>query len=130
MDEFLFHLKKKPGEGPTAFVSRFKAVLSRLEMLIAADKAVHKGTKRRKPQQDPEGSSTESSDISCAPLEEPGLTEEKVKGAAAEGNPSASAGVEESSQHQPSNIFASTLSDRFLFSRQHEHCITTTCLQS
>ena len=39
VDEFLFHLKRRSGEGPTAFVSRFKSVLSRLETLIAAEKS-------------------------------------------------------------------------------------------
>ena len=38
VDEFLFHLKRRSGEGPTAFVSRFKSVLSRLEALIALEK--------------------------------------------------------------------------------------------
>ena len=94
LDEFLFHLKKKPGEGPTAFVSRFKAVLARLETLIAADKAVQKGTKRRRPLKGPKQPDSETSDISGSPPEEPGLTEEKVKAAAAEAETSASASVD------------------------------------
>ena len=46
VDEFMFHLKRKQGEGPTAFVSRFRTALNRLESLIAADRAVQ--SKRRK----------------------------------------------------------------------------------
>ncbi|CAE6947351.1 GIP [Symbiodinium sp. CCMP2456] len=50
VDEFLFHLKRRGNEGPTAFVSRFKAVLSRLETLVAAERAQQKGsTKRQRP---------------------------------------------------------------------------------
>ena len=39
VDDFLFHLKKRSNEGPTAFISRFKTVLRRLETLVAADRA-------------------------------------------------------------------------------------------
>ena len=41
-DDFLFHLKRRSGEGATAFTSRFRAAASRLENLIAADGAAGK----------------------------------------------------------------------------------------
>ena len=47
VDEFLFHVKRKQGEGPTAFVSRFRTALNRLESLISADRAAQ-SKKRRK----------------------------------------------------------------------------------
>lgn len=47
IDEFLFHLKKRPAEGTTAFSARFKTALSRLENLIQQEReAAH--AKRRK----------------------------------------------------------------------------------
>ena len=93
VDEFLFHLKKKPGEGPTAFVSRFKTGLSRLETLIAADKAVQKGKKRRRKVKIEPASASSSSDLSSMATEdeEPTLTKERVDAAAAEAETPASA---------------------------------------
>ena len=75
VDEFLFHLKRRGGEGPTAFISRFKTVLRRLESLIAADKAAQAASsaKRQKIEVD---SQVTSSD-------EEGLTAERVEAAAA-----------------------------------------------
>ena len=93
VDEILFHLKKKPGEGPTAFVSRFKTGLSRLETLIAADKAVQKGKKRRRKVKIEPASASSSSDLSSMATEdeEPTLTKERVDAAAAEAETPASA---------------------------------------
>ena len=48
VDDFLFYLKKRPNEGATAFTSQFKATLSRLETLVAADKAARKQSKARR----------------------------------------------------------------------------------
>ena len=50
VDEFLFGVRRRPNEGPTAFISRFRTCLSRLETLIAADKAAqrHQGKRRRR----------------------------------------------------------------------------------
>ncbi|CAE7319664.1 GIP, partial [Symbiodinium sp. CCMP2456] len=88
VDEFLFHLKRKGHEGPTAFVSRFKAVLSRLETLVAAEKAQQKGsTKRRRSSKrtsSPDGEpSTSSLSSDHAEDEEPVLTKDRVEAAAA-----------------------------------------------
>ena len=47
IDDFLFHLKKRPHEGTTAFSARFKTALSRLETLIHSEWEASK-TKRRK----------------------------------------------------------------------------------
>ena len=47
VDEFLFYLKRRPNEGATQFVSRFKSTLSRLETLVAADKVAQKARKRK-----------------------------------------------------------------------------------
>ena len=52
IDEFLFHLKKRPHEGATAFSSRFKTQLARLEHLITQERVAAQ-VKRRKIQ--PEG---------------------------------------------------------------------------
>eukprot|EP00435_Cladocopium_sp_Y103_P058445 s521_g20.t1 len=47
IDDFLFHLKKRPAEGTIAFSARFKTALSRLENLIQQEReAAH--AKRRK----------------------------------------------------------------------------------
>ena len=48
VDEFLFYLKRRPNEGATQFVSRFKSTLSRLETLVAADKMAQKARKRKR----------------------------------------------------------------------------------
>ena len=48
IDEFLFHLKRKPHEGATAFASRFKTALARLENLIAAEREASHAKRRRK----------------------------------------------------------------------------------
>ena len=47
IDDILFHLKKRPHEGTTAFSARFKTALSRLETLIHSEREASK-TKRRK----------------------------------------------------------------------------------
>ena len=47
IDDILFHLKKRPHEGTTAFSARFKTALSRLETLIHSEWEASK-TKRRK----------------------------------------------------------------------------------
>ena len=51
IDEFLFHLKRKPHEGATAFASRFKTALARLENLIAAEREASHAKRRRKDDQ-------------------------------------------------------------------------------
>ena len=48
IDEFLFHLKRKPHEGATAFASRFKTALARLENLISAEREASHAKRRRK----------------------------------------------------------------------------------
>ena len=45
---FLFHLKRKPQERATAFASRFKAALARLENLISAESEASHAKRRRK----------------------------------------------------------------------------------
>ena len=82
VDEFLFHLKHRSGEGPTAFISRFKTVLRRLESLIAADKAAQSATSKRQ-KMEPEPGVTSS--------EEESPTAERVTAASA----AAAAGVDE-----------------------------------
>ena len=42
IDDFLFHLKKRPHEGTTAFSARFKTALSRLETLIHSERKLPK----------------------------------------------------------------------------------------
>ena len=89
VDDFLFYLKKRPNEGATAFTSRFKSTLSRLETLVAADKSARKQAKAKRKRRRAGGprspsttsSSTESSDISSG-IPEP-LTKEKVEAQAA-----------------------------------------------
>ncbi|CAE7934323.1 RE1 [Symbiodinium sp. KB8] len=85
VDEFLFHLKRRAHEGPTAFVSRFKAVLNRLESLVASEKAAQKGsTKRRRAANKKDSSSSGSSSDSFGSgpaADEPRLTKEKVEAA-------------------------------------------------
>ena len=48
IDDFLFHLKKRPHEGTTAFSARFKTALSRLETLIHQEREASKAKKRKK----------------------------------------------------------------------------------
>ena len=84
VDEFLFHLKRRSGEGPTAFVSRFKSVLSRLETLIAAERSERSTTKRKRDRRlvqrpDDDGDGSESSGVDS---EEPVLTKDRVDAAA------------------------------------------------
>ena len=92
VDEFLFQLKRRNGEGPTVFVSRFKAVLSRLENLVASERAQDKGSSKRRREKKVtpdtgEGENTSSSLSSDhadeEEAEEPRLTKEKVDAASA-----------------------------------------------
>ncbi|CAE7205276.1 GIP, partial [Symbiodinium sp. CCMP2456] len=96
VDEFLFHLKRRAHEGPTAFVSRFKAVLNRLESLVAAEKATQKGSTKRRRAADKKASSSSGSSSdsfgSGPAVDEPRLTKEKVE-AAASAAPAATAEV-------------------------------------
>eukprot|EP00435_Cladocopium_sp_Y103_P065222 s43_g27.t1 len=48
IDEFLFLLRRRGGEGATAFASRFKTQLNRLETLIAQERALTKKKRRKK----------------------------------------------------------------------------------
>ena len=48
IDDFLFHLKRKPNEGTTAFSARFKTALARLENLIQQEREMSKSKKRKK----------------------------------------------------------------------------------
>ena len=85
VDEFLFHVKRRQGEGPTAFVSRFKTALSRLENLVAADMESQKPPGKRRRKDKPQASSSCSS---SAASEDDGqvseeLTRERVERAAA-----------------------------------------------
>ncbi|CAE7492506.1 GIP [Symbiodinium sp. CCMP2456] len=100
VDECLFHLKRRGNEGPTAFVSRFKAVLSRPETLVAAECAQQKGsTKRRRPTDKHADSEAEqqSSSLSSDHAadddgdDEPRLTRDRVDQAAAASDPAATA---------------------------------------
>ncbi|CAE7232443.1 RE1 [Symbiodinium sp. CCMP2456] len=84
VDEFLFHLKRRSGEGPTAFVSRFKAVLSRLETLIASERAERTASKRKRDSRVPHRQTDDDeSPSSGADSEEPTLTKDRVEAAAA-----------------------------------------------
>ena len=89
VDDFLFYLKKRPNEGATAFTSRFKATLSRLETLVAADKAARKQSKarrRRRRAGEPRPPSTSSSSSSSSDISSGGpepLTKERVEAQAA-----------------------------------------------
>ena len=47
LDSFLFDLRKRPHEGATQFASRFKTALSRVQALVAQDRAASKSKKRR-----------------------------------------------------------------------------------
>ena len=89
VDEFLFHLKRRSGEGPTAFVSRFKSVLSRLETLIAAEK--RGSAKRKRERQSGQASTGSESNDTSGGSEEPRLTKEHVERAATEGDKAAQA---------------------------------------
>ena len=51
IDEFLFLLKRRGGEGATAFASRFKTQLHRLETLIHQERQVSKKQKVKHPQE-------------------------------------------------------------------------------
>jgi hypothetical protein len=48
IDEFLFLLRRRGGEGATAFASRFKTQLNRLETLIAQERALTKKKRKKK----------------------------------------------------------------------------------
>ena len=48
IDEFMFSLKRRGHESATAFASRFKTSLSRLELLIAQERQMRTGKKRKK----------------------------------------------------------------------------------
>ena len=85
IDEFLFHLKRKPHEGATACASRFKTALARLENLIAAEREASHAKRRRKDDQgrrflgpaSPVASSLEdSSDAQDAPDQPDGPADE------------------------------------------------------
>ena len=73
IDEFLFHLKKRNGEGTTGFAARFKTALSRLENLIQQEREAAKVKRRRKGDLDrlrpasPVASSLEESDSAADP---------------------------------------------------------------
>ena len=47
IDEFLFALKRKQGEGATAFTSRFRTQLARVETLIGQEREMSKMKRRR-----------------------------------------------------------------------------------
>ncbi|CAE7032082.1 GIP [Symbiodinium natans] len=93
VDEFLFHLRRRPNEGATAFTSRFRATLSRLETLIAADKASKK--RKRKKKDAPTSSSTSSQ--SSAPSKASSFS--SMQGDVRE-TASASAGVEKKEKEE------------------------------
>ena len=59
IDHFLFDLRKRPHEGATAFASRFKTALARVQALIAQDRKAAKAKK-------PSGSSKKSMDSPAA----------------------------------------------------------------
>ena len=48
IDDFLFHLKRKPNEGTTAFSARFKTALARLEYLISQEREMSKKKRQKK----------------------------------------------------------------------------------
>ena len=95
VDEFLFHLKRKSHEGATAFVSRFKSVLSRLETLVAAEKTLQRGPSKRRRSKDRPANSDRGISSSSFPSEEsedgPRLTKDRVDAAAAASDPAAGA---------------------------------------
>ena len=90
VDEFLFGMKRKSGEGPTAFVSRFKTALTRLENLIAADKVQQEQTtkRRRRGQGRPDDSPLPpgSSSSTSGEEEDVRVTKARVEAAAAAGS--------------------------------------------
>ena len=47
IDEFLFALKRRNGEGATAFASRFRTQLSRVENLICQERELTRAKRRR-----------------------------------------------------------------------------------
>ena len=70
IDSFLFDLRKKPHEGATAFASRFKTALSRVQALIAQERSTAK-TKKSKSKgsvasAEPDNGSIELSDQSLS----------------------------------------------------------------
>ncbi len=83
IDEFLFMLKKRNGEGATAFASRFKTQLNRLETLISQERSIHSKKKKKKPldplaagQAQASSSSLEESDAPSDPSVPPGGPEQ------------------------------------------------------
>ncbi|CAL1152848.1 unnamed protein product [Cladocopium goreaui] len=73
IDSFLFDLRKKPHEGATAFASRFKTALSRVQALIAQERSTAKTKKVGKKGKgsvasaEPDNSSLEPSDDGSEP---------------------------------------------------------------
>lgn len=68
VEEFLFHMKRKPGEGATSFSSRFRTQLDRVQTLIAQDRALHRErkSKRRSPKKKAASQGAQSSGSSVA----------------------------------------------------------------
>eukprot|EP00438_Fugacium_kawagutii_P028282 Skav227626 [mRNA] locus=C9358797:125:8101:- [translate_table: standard] len=54
VEEFLFAMKRKPGEGATSFSSRFRTQLSRVQALIAQERELTRSKKRRRKTQGPQ----------------------------------------------------------------------------
>ena len=99
IDEFLFMLKKRHGEGATAFASRFKTQLNRLETLISQERSLHSKKKKKTstaqaaaPAQE-SSSSLEDSDAPSVPSVPPATTEQ------AEGEDQTDAAAAEASEN-------------------------------
>jgi len=71
LNSFLFDLRKRPHEGATAFASRFKTALRRVQALIAQEPSTAKNKKRKSKvsvaSAEPDNSSKELSDEGSEP---------------------------------------------------------------
>ena len=82
IDDFLFHLKRKPNEGTTGFSARFKTALARLENLIQQEREMSKAKKRKKDHESrpgppsPDDSSLDDSSSDTEKKEEADQTDE------------------------------------------------------
>ena len=119
IDEFMFKLSRRPNEGATAFSSRFRTQLSRLETLIAQERDIAKekrdGRKRKHdfpgPASPVPSSLAESSETEHAADEpadetddaEPAQPEQPAETPAADGQPSQSSQPSAAAQPKPAS---------------------------
>ena len=79
IDEFLFGLKRRNGEGATAFTSRFRTALSRLENLISQERALVKKKKNSGKTVDEQLAQAQTQGQSSSSLEESGDEEIPIR---------------------------------------------------